>query len=204
MFIYQKIVKRFFDLMVSIILLIFLTPLLIILSILIRIKLGKPCIFKQERPGHLGKTFTLYKFRTMKNTFDETGKLYPDAERLTSFGNLLRKLSLDELPELINVIKGDMSLVGPRPLLIEYLDHYTPNQARRHLVKPGITGWAQVCGRNGLSWDEKFKCDVWYVDNLNFFQDLKIIFMTIQVIFKRKGIHADGHVTMPKFGNNDH
>lgn len=200
---YRKLGKRIFDTTFSLILAILLLPLIIIISFLIYIKLGRPCIFKQERPGHNGKIFTLYKFRTMRNAIDSKGKPLPDAERLTSFGSFLRKLSLDELPELLNVIKGDMSLVGPRPLLKEYLPHYSKEQACRHNVKPGITGWAQVKGRNALTWDEKFKLDVWYVNNLSFLLDIKILFLTVYVTLKQQGISAEGHATMPAFVNND-
>src|SRR5690625_1236087 len=170
--------KRIFDIVVSIVLLItFLIP-IIITSLLICLNLGSPIIFKQKRPGLHGKPFYIYKFRTMTNEKDESGQLLPNEERMTKLGNVLRKLSLDELPQLFNVLKGDISLVGPRPLLMEYLELYTPEQARRHDVKPGITGWAQVNGRNAISWEDKFKYDVWYVDNQSFWLDLKIIFMT--------------------------
>lgn len=202
MFFYRKIGKRIFDLLVSIFLLILAMPLLLIIYLLIYLKLGRPCLFKQERPGYLGKIFTIYKFRTMKDAYDQNGKLLPDEARMTALGSFLRKMSLDELPELLNVIKGEMSLVGPRPLLVEYLPHYTHEQARRHLVKPGITGWAQIKGRNAISWDEKFKLDVWYVNKLNFLLDLKIILLTFYVTFRREGIQAEGHVTMPKFNND--
>lgn len=196
---YQKIGKRIFDVIVSSLLLVILSPLLIFLSMLVRIKFGSPIFFKQIRPGYQGKPFTIYKFRSMKQTYDLNGNLLPDEERMCSFGNFLRNLSLDELPELINVIKGDMSLVGPRPLLMEYLSYYTPKQARRNEIKPGITGWAQVKGRNLLSWDEKFNFDVWYVDHVNFLLDLKILFLTVYKVFKRQGIHAPGYSTMPMF-----
>lgn len=199
MFVYKKAGKRLFDLIISTTILVLFFPILIFLFMLIRIQLGKSCIFKQERPGLNGKIFTIYKFRTMKNMVDEKGELLADEERMTLFGSFLRRTSLDELPELINVIKGDMSLVGPRPLLIEYLPRYNSTQARRHDVKPGITGWAQINGRNALSWEQKFKFDVWYADNVSFLLDLKILFITMFAVFKQKGISAEQHVTMPKF-----
>ncbi|MGE5558465.1 MAG: sugar transferase [Bacillota bacterium] len=174
-------------------------PILLILTFLVSIKLGNPIIFYHQRPGLKGRAFILYKFRTMTEKKDIEGKLLPDEERLTKFGEFLRSTSLDELPELFNVLKGDMSLVGPRPLLMEYLDLYTPEQARRHEVKPGITGWAQVNGRNALSWEEKFKLDVWYVDNWSIWLDIRIIFMTFIKVLKREGVSAQGHITMPKF-----
>ncbi len=161
--------------------------------------MGRPIFFKQVRPGLYGKPFVLYKFRTMLDLRDQTGKMLPDERRLTSFGRWLRSTSLDELPVLFNVLKGDMSLVGPRPLLMEYLDRYTTEQARRHEVKPGITGWAQINGRNAISWEEKFALDVWYVDNWSLLLDFRIIFLTILKVLKHEGISADGHVTMPEF-----
>jgi lipopolysaccharide/colanic/teichoic acid biosynthesis glycosyltransferase len=164
--------------------------------------MGRPIFFKQIRPGLRGNPFLIYKFRTMLDLRDENGNLLPDEKRLTKIGKFLRNTSLDELPELWNVLKGDMSLVGPRPLLMEYLGRYTPEQARRHNVKPGITGWAQINGRNAISWDEKFKLDVWYVDNWNIFLDLKIIFITLIKVIKREGISAEGHATMPEFKGN--
>jgi sugar transferase EpsL len=195
----MKVVKRLLDIVVALLLLIILFPVLFTIAILIKIKLGSPVIFKQQRPGLHGKPFYLYKFRTMTNERDENGELLPDHIRLTPFGQLLRKFSLDELPQLINVLKGDISLVGPRPLLMEYLELYTPEQARRHEVKPGITGWAQVNGRNTISWEEKFKLDVWYVDNQSFWLDLKILYLTVIKVFKSEGINQAGHVTMEKF-----
>lgn len=161
--------------------------------------MGRPIFFKQVRPGLYGKPFVLYKFRTMLDLRDQTGKMLPDERRLTSFGRWLRSTSLDELPVLFNVLKGDMSLVGPRPLLMEYLDRYTPEQARRHEVKPGITGWAQINGRNAISWEEKFALDVWYVDNWSLLLDFRIIFLTILKVLKHEGISADGYATMPEF-----
>lgn len=191
--------KRVFDLIVSALVMTVLFPLLLILSVAVRWKLGSPVFFRQQRPGMEGKPFRLFKFRTMTNARGVNGELLPDAQRLTRFGRFLRATSLDELPELLNVLKGDMSLVGPRPLLMQYLNHYTPEQARRHEVKPGITGWAQVNGRNALTWEEKFKLDVWYVDNQSFWLDIKIIFMTIWKILKREGINQQGQATMEEF-----
>lgn len=191
--------KRFTDLVLSSIALFFLSPFIVIIYFCIWLVDGKPVIFKQMRPGYLGKPFCIYKFRTMKDIRDKKGNLLPDEYRLTSFGKFLRKSSLDELPELWNVIKGDMSLVGPRALLMEYLSRYTPAQARRHEVKPGITGWAQVNGRNAITWEEKFKLDVWYVDNLSFWLDLSILIMTIIKVIIMEGIAARGHATMPEF-----
>lgn len=191
--------KRVFDLTVSFLALIILSPLLILLSILAILKHVKPIIFKQSRPGKGGKPFTFYKFRTMTNERSHDGYLLPDKDRLTSFGNFLRKTSLDELPSLFNVIKGDMSLVGPRPLLMNYLPLYNEFEQRRHEVKPGITGWAQVNGRNSISWEEKFLLDVWYVDNRSFTLDIKILFMTLYKVFKREGISAEGEATMKPF-----
>lgn len=175
------------------------SPVIVILSILVRIKLGSPIIFKQVRPGLNGCPFQMYKFRTMTDERDANGELLPDAVRLTSFGRFLRSTSLDELPELWNVLKGEMSLVGPRPLLMEYLPRYTTEQARRHKVRPGITGWAQINGRNAIGWDEKFKLDVWYVDNQSLWLDLKILLLTVKKVFVREGISAEGEATMPKF-----
>lgn len=193
------ILKRLFDFIFSFLGLIFLSPVFLITGLLIRCKLGSPIIFKQQRPGMYGKSFNVYKFRSMTDERDEKGELLPDHVRLTKFGQLLRKLSLDELPQLFNVLKGDISLVGPRPLLIEYLELYTPEQARRHEVRPGITGWAQVNGRNAILWEEKFKLDVWYVDNRSFWLDMKILFMTVHKVFKSEGISQNGHVTIEKF-----
>ncbi|GAA4018262.1 sugar transferase [Deinococcus rubellus] len=169
------------------------------LTLLVRFKLGSPIFFSQQRPGLRGKPFTMYKFRTMRDATDTQGQPLPDSERLTPLGRFLRSSSLDELPELFNVLRGDMSLVGPRPLLMEYLPRYTPQQARRHEVRPGITGWAQVNGRNAISWEEKFNLDVWYVDNRSFALDLKILWLTVLKVFKREGINAVGEATMPVF-----
>jgi UDP-N-acetyl-D-glucosamine dehydrogenase len=191
--------KRFFDLVISLILLILLGPIMIVTAILIKNKLGNPILFKQVRPGKQGKLFTIYKFRTMTNKVGKTGKLLPDEQRITTFGKFLRKTSIDELPQLFNVIKGDLSLVGPRPLLLEYLPRYNAEQKRRHEVKPGITGWAQVNGRNAITWEEKFKLDVWYVDNQSFLLDLKILWITIKKVFISEGITQEGYATMPAF-----
>jgi sugar transferase EpsL len=191
--------KRVFDVTATAIGLVFISPVLLILCYLVRKHMGSPVFFKQQRPGLHGKPFYMYKFRTMTNERDASGNLLPDSDRLTPLGKFLRSTSLDELPELFNVLKGDMSLVGPRPLLMQYLDRYTPEQARRHKVKPGITGWAQVNGRNALSWEEKFKLDVWYVDNQSFWLDLKILWMTMIKVIKREGISGDGCETMTEF-----
>jgi len=196
---YIKYGKRLFDLMLVIPGLIVVSPLLVITALLVRSQLGRPVLFKQIRPGLHEKTFTIFKFRTMTDARNKGCKLLPDAQRLTRFGAFLRASSLDELPELFNVLKGDMSLVGPRPLLMQYLARYTPEQARRNEVKPGITGWAQVNGRNAISWEEKLKLDVWYVDNRSLWLDVKIIFMSIWKIFKREGITQPGQATMEEF-----
>ena len=192
-------IKRVFDLILTIPGLIVLTPFIMLLAALAAISSGFPVLFRQERPGLHGRPFSLLKFRTMTNTSNGKGNLLPDAERLTSFGHFLRSASLDELPELFNVFKGDMSLVGPRPLLMQYLDRYTSEQARRHEVKPGITGWAQVNGRNAITWEEKFKLDVWYVDNWSLWLDIKIIGMTVWKIVKREGINQPGQATAEEF-----
>lgn len=191
--------KRLFDIILSAIALIIFSIPIIITAVIVRIKLGSPIIFKQKRPGLYGKPFYVYKFRTMTDEKDENGKLLPDEVRLTKTGKIIRKLSLDELPQLFNVLKGELSLVGPRPLLMEYLPLYTTEQARRHEVKPGITGWAQVNGRNAISWEEKFALDVWYVDNQSFWLDMKILFMTVIKVFKREGISQEGQATIEKF-----
>lgn len=191
--------KRIFDLGLSFIALIVLLPIIAIVSLLIALNLGTPIIFRQLRPGYKGKPFYIYKFRTMCEAFDDMGNPLPDHLRLTPFGKFLRSSSLDELPELWNVIKGNMSLIGPRPLRMDYLPRYSAEQARRHDVLPGITGWAQINGRNALSWDEKFRLDVWYVDHHNLLLDLKILFLTVFKVFKREGISAEGHATMPDF-----
>ena len=192
-------IKRLFDILASALGLFLLSPVIAIVAWQIHRKLGSPVPFRQVRPGFDGKPFEMVKFRTMRDAVDIQGKLLPDSERMTPLGSFLRASSLDELPELWNVLKGDMSLVGPRPLLMEYLPLYSPEQYRRHEVRPGVTGWAQINGRNALSWEEKFKLDVWYVDNRSFWLDLKIIFLTIKKVVIRDGISADGEVTMPKF-----
>ena len=192
-------IKRFVDIVAAGSALLVLSPLFFILAALIRIKLGRPIFFYQIRPGLKGKPFCMVKFRTMIDLRDASGELLPDEARLSPFGRFLRASSLDELPELWNVLKGEMSLVGPRPLLVEYLPLYTSEQARRHEVRPGITGWAQVNGRNAISWDEKFKLDVWYVDHCSFRLDLKILLMTILRVLRRSGIHQKGVATMEKF-----
>jgi sugar transferase EpsL len=191
--------KRVFDVFVSGILLVILSPLLLLLVFLILVSLGHPPFFSQVRPGLRNKPFRMYKLRTMKNSRDSEGKLYSDEQRLTPFGKILRASSLDELPELWNVLRGEMSLVGPRPLLLEYLERYTLEQVRRHEVRPGITGWAQVNGRNSISWDEKFKLDIWYIDNWSFGLDLKILRLTVLKVLNRDGITAANDATMPKF-----
>lgn len=196
--------KRILDIMCSLFGLIFFAPIFLILTYLIRKNLGSPVIFSQIRPGLDGKPFKMYKFRSMKDAVDENGVPLPDLERLTPFGQKLRSSSLDELPELWNVLKGDMSLVGPRPLLMEYLPLYTKEQYRRHNLRPGITGWAQVNGRNAISWEDKFILDVWYVDNQSFKLDMKILLVTIKKVFIKEGISASGEVTISKFtGSKD-
>ncbi|MDD2272296.1 MAG: sugar transferase [Desulfuromonadaceae bacterium] len=191
--------KRFFDILLALAGLMVLSPVLIVTAILVRIKLGSPILFRQQRPGFHAQPFYVFKFRTMTDQRDADGQLLSDEVRLTAFGRLLRRLSLDELPQLLNVVKGDLSLVGPRPLLIQYLPLYSPEQARRHEVRPGITGWAQVNGRNAISWEEKFRLDVWYVDHQSFWLDLKILWMTFNKVFKREGISQEGQATMSEF-----
>lgn len=195
-------IKRIFDIFCSTVALFLFSPVIAIVAWRIRRKLGSPVLFRQVRPGLDGKPFKMTKFRTMRDSVDDKGSPLPDCERMTSFGSFLRSSSLDELPELWDVLKGDMSLVGPRPLLMEYLPLYSPEQYRRHEVRPGVTGWAQVNGRNTLSWEEKFKLDVWYVENQSFWLDLKIIFLTIKKVLVREGISAAGEVTMSKFTGN--
>ncbi|HEY9121451.1 MAG TPA: sugar transferase [Brevefilum sp.] len=197
-----SLVKRLLDIALTIPALIILSPILILISILVAIFHGFPILFRQERPGYKGKIFTIYKFRTMRDALDKSGEPLPDHKRLTRFGGFLRSLSLDELPELINVLKGEMSLVGPRPLLPAYLPLYNAEQARRHDVLPGITGWAQVHGRNALSWQEKFKLDVWYVDNQSIWLDMKIIWLTLLKVLKREGISQPGQATAELFKGN--
>ncbi|MHC8315354.1 sugar transferase [Pseudomonas sp. LB3P31] len=191
--------KRFFDIVASVAGLIVLSPVIAIVAYLIRKRLGSPILFRQVRPGLDGEPFEMVKFRTMRDAFDANGNSLPDSERMTDFGRFLRSSSLDELPELWNVIKGDMSLVGPRPLLMEYLPLYDEVQIRRHNARPGVTGWAQINGRNALSWEEKFKLDVWYVENQSLWLDLKIIFLTVKKVLIRDGISAEGEVTMTRF-----
>ncbi len=195
--------KRFFDVCVAGLGLTFLSPVIIVLAVCALIFVGRPVTFSQVRPGRWAQPFTIRKFRTMTRGRSNDGELLPDEQRMTRFGRFLRASSLDELPELVNVLVGDMSLVGPRPLLMEYLPLYTPEQARRHEVRPGITGWAQVKGRNQLSWEEKFELDVWYVDNRSFWLDLRIIWLTIIMVLKREGISHPGESTMPKFTGSD-
>ncbi|MCK1993408.1 sugar transferase [Peribacillus muralis] len=191
--------KRTFDLLVSLLLLVILSPVILIIAVLIKYKIGSPIFYVQMRPGLNEKPFTLYKFRSMNNQHDIHGRPLPDHLRLTRFGKTLRKLSLDELPQLVNVVKGDLSLVGPRPLLMEYLPLYTKDQARRHLVRPGITGWAQVNGRNSLTWEKKFELDNWYVNNRSFLLDVKILLRTIKKVIRTEGINSSSHVTMSPF-----
>lgn len=199
----SKIIKRILDVVIAIIALIFCAPIILLTALVIRIRLGSPVFFRQQRPGFEGIPFFLIKFRTMSNECDEHGQLLPDEMRISSLGKFIRSSSIDELPQLINVLLGDMSLVGPRPLLMQYLHLYSANEARRHLVKPGITGWAQVNGRNNLKWKEKFDLDVWYVDNWSLALDFKILLMTAIAVVKRKDVVKDGHVTtLPYDGQN--
>lgn len=197
--VYEKYIKRPQDMLCALLALIVLSPILFITAFLVRVKLGSPVIFKQERPGLNGKIFTLYKFRTMTDERDSEGNLLPDEVRLTKFGKFLRSTSLDELPELFNILKGDMSIIGPRPLLVEYLPRYNAEQKRRHEVRPGLSGLAQANGRNAISWEQKFKYDVEYVDHVTFLGDWKIIFQTIWNVLKRDGISSETAVTMEKF-----
>ncbi|UOF92868.1 sugar transferase [Fodinisporobacter ferrooxydans] len=194
--------KRLFDLIGAVLLLVLFSPVLLVTAILVRSKLGTPVIFIQQRAGYQGRPFAIYKFRSMTNQRDAAGNLLPDAMRFTSFGNFLRRSSLDELPQLLNVLKGDLSLVGPRPLFLEYLPHYTAAHARRLEVKPGITGWAQVNGRNLLTWEEKFQLDVWYVDNATVWLDLKILAMTVKKVLAKEGIDGQNHLPVPYFAGN--
>ncbi len=197
--IYECFIKRIMDFVLALLALVLLSPILLIVWCLVRLKLGKPAIFKQERPGLNGEIFKLYKFRTMTDARDENGELLSDEVRLTKFGKILRSTSLDELPELWNIVKGDMSIVGPRPLLVRYLPLYNERQARRHEVRPGFTGLAQVNGRNSISWEEKFEWDVKYVESISFWGDVKIILNTVKVVLKRDGITSDTSVTMEEF-----
>ncbi len=196
---YQSTGKRILDFTLALIALMLLSPLMLLIAVLVYLKMGRPVIFSQQRPGRYGKLFTLYKFRTMRDATDAQGRPLPDSERLTAFGRFLRSTSLDELPELFNVLRGEMSLVGPRPLLVEYLDRYTTRQARRHYVRPGLTGWAQVNGRNALSWSARFEMDVWYVQHHNLRLDLRIIWLTIWKVLSRDGISQAGEATMSEF-----
>jgi sugar transferase EpsL len=196
--------KRVLDLILTIMGLLILSPFLVIIAILVRVNFGSPVIFRQKRPGYQGKPFWIYKFRTMTNEVDDENNLLPDEQRVTHLGRFLRSYSLDELPELFNVLRAEMSWVGPRPLLMKYLDRYSTEQARRHAVLPGITGWAQVNGRNALTWEEKFKLDVWYVDHWSFMLDIKILLITIGKVLRREGINQPGQATAEEFmGSND-
>lgn len=194
--------KRLFDFVVSLLALLLLSPFLLVVAVLVIIFHGWPVLFRQQRPGYRGRLFYIYKFRTMSNARDKAGNLLPDAQRLTPLGRFLRSSSIDELPEFFNILKGEMSFVGPRPLLTQYLERYSPEQARRHDVMPGLTGWAQINGRNALTWEEKFKLDVWYVDNWSFWLDIKIILLTFVKVFKREGISQPGHATAEEFMGN--
>ncbi len=196
---YLRFGKRLFDLLIALSAMAILSLVLLIVTLLVRVKLGAPIFFRQERPGLHGRPFTIYKFRTMTDMRDAAGQSLPDADRLTKFGRFLRSASLDELPELFNVLKGDMSAVGPRPLLMQYLDRYTPEQARRHEVRPGITGWAQINGRNAITWEQKFELDVWYVDHVSLTLDVKIMALTARKTLKREGINAPGQATIQEF-----
>ena len=196
---YQNGFKRWFDLWAGTTGFVLCLPVIAVLAVLIRVTMGGPVLFRQERPGLGGERFYIFKFRTMTDARNRNGTLLSDDSRLTRLGRFLRGTSLDELPELINVLKGEMSLVGPRPLRVEYLDYYTPDEARRHDVRPGITGWSQVNGRNAVDWPTRLKQDVWYVDNMSFWLDLKILFLTVVKVFRREGISAEGHATMPSF-----
>ena len=191
--------KRLLDIVVSIFALIVLSPLLLLLSAAVALALGRPVLFRQRRAGMHGRPFEIVKFRTMTDEVGTDGRMLPDDRRLTPFGRMLRASSLDELPELFNVLRGDMSLVGPRPLLLKYMERYSPEQARRHDVLPGLTGWAQVCGRNSVDWEDRLRLDVWYVDNRSLWLDARIVFKTFGVLLDRRGIAADGHATMPEF-----
>ena len=195
-------VKRLFDLIIAFLGVLILSPIMLLVSVLVAIDLGFPILFRQKRPGYLGEIFTIYKFRTMKDTKDSSGNPLPDANRLSPAGKFLRSTSLDELPELFNILKGDMSLVGPRPLLIEYLPLYNSEQARRHAVLPGITGWAQIHGRNALTWEQKFELDVWYVDHWSLWLDIKILALTVVKVLKREGITQPGKATSEPFKGN--
>lgn len=202
-FVYQNILKRSGDFLLAALLLVALSPLLLVVAWMVRRNLGTPVLFRQRRPGRGGRIFEMVKFRTMRDALDKNGQPLPDAERLTPFGQWLRSTSLDELPELWNILRGDMSFVGPRPLLVQYLNRYTPEQARRHEVRPGLTGWAQVNGRNALDWETRFRLDVWYVDHLSLWLDFKIVLMTIGKVLHRDGVNAQGQATCGEFMGND-
>lgn len=195
----MKVIKRLMDIILSLVALFLLSPFMLMIAVLVYFKLGSPILFTQKRVGKNNKIFKMYKFRTMVDAIDKQGNLLPDEERLTEFGKLLRSTSLDELPELINIFKGDMSIVGPRPLLVEYLPLYNKRQAKRHDVMPGLTGWAQINGRNSIAWKEKFELDIWYIENWSLVLDIKIVFMTIGKVLRRSGISHGGEVTMEKF-----
>lgn len=199
---YRCFFKRFFDFLLSLIAIILLSPVFLVVALLVRTKLGSPILFCQERPGKDEKIFKMYKFRSMSDERDENGQLMPDEVRLTSFGKKLRSTSLDELPELFNILKGDMSIVGPRPLLVKYLPLYSAEQRKRHDVRPGLTGWAQANGRNAISWEEKFKYDVEYTEKYSFFMDLRIIFMTVRSVLRHEGISSESAATMEEFLGN--
>lgn len=198
----KRLIKRFLDIILSLALIAVLSPALILIYVLAKVKLGSPALFKQERPGLHERIFVLYKFRSMTDAKDAEGNLLPDSDRLTGFGKFLRSTSIDELPELYNILKGDMSFVGPRPLLVQYLQRYDKEQARRHEVRPGLTGWAQVNGRNAISWKEKFEMDVWYVDHWSLWLDMKILIMTVAIVLKRSGVSAEGEATIKEFMGN--
>ncbi len=195
----MEVMKRIFDILVSFSVILLSAPLLLMVALLIRTKLGSPVLFSQSRPGLNGKAFKMVKFRSMTDERDDAGELLLDADRLTRFGKVLRATSLDELPELWNVLKGDMSIVGPRPLMMEYLPFYSPEQARRHDILPGVTGLAQISGRNALTWEKKFELDVWYIDNYSFWLDIKILLATVKKVLIPEGVSPNGHATMPKF-----
>lgn len=201
--VYRRIFKRPMDFIFSLLGIIILSPVLVVVALLVKVKLGSPVLFKQKRPGLDEKVFTMYKFRTMTDEMDEQGNLQPDSVRLTKFGKLLRSTSLDELPELFNILKGEMSIVGPRPLLVEYLPLYSDAQKRRHEVRPGLTGIAQISGRNAIQWEDKFELDVQYVDNISFLRDWKIIFLTMKKVFIREGISSENSATVEKFEGTD-
>lgn len=197
--VYQRFVKRVLDFSAALLILILIWPFLLLIYVILRIKIGSPVMLRQKRPGFMGKLFTMYKFRTMTDERDGNGVLLPDEQRITNIGRILRSYSLDELPEMFNVLNGDISLIGPRPLMVQYLERYTPEQARRHEVMPGITGWAQVNGRNSLTWEEKFSLDVWYVDHQSFALDARILVMTLWKVLIREGISSEGFVSAPEF-----